>query len=56
MVSLAKPVREPLQLECESTFPGRAGTAKAKVGATLVKHPEPRTIVRGEEHVWEPAR
>lgn len=55
MVSLAKPVREPLQLECESTFPG-AGTEKAKVGATLVKHPEPRTIVRGEEHVREPAR
>ena len=36
-------------------FPARVGTAKAKVGATLVKHPEPRTIVRGEERVREPA-
>jgi hypothetical protein len=37
-------------------FPARAETAKAKVGATLVKRPEPRTIVHGEDYVREPAR
>jgi hypothetical protein len=50
-----QPVCEPLQRECDSTV-ARAETAKAKVGATLVKHPEPRTIVHGEEYVREPAR
>jgi hypothetical protein len=43
MALAAKEAGTLLQLEWDSTV-ARAATAKAKVGATLVKHPEPRTF------------
>src|SRR5262249_37294029 len=57
MALAAKPAREPVRFGYEFTL-SRApirGKRTRTQPATLVKHPEPRTIVHGEAHVREPA-